>query len=652
MEEIQMADRQNVPEENDLEIVDLDNQKDSDSVQEQKDSESIQEQKEIEEYEKRKKRGTRNRIIAIAAVILAVALLIALAVFLILRLRRNSSSQEEMRGGMGDFMENGMIVASGTSSYGMDIQTFDVDELDTELEIEEVYLGNGDEVEAGQKILKVTDESLEKARKELTQELKSAEYAYRLGVISYQSSVISAQNTYDTSLIGAEYAQSDYDASLYESAARVADLELQVQEQQELVNEYELAGTANYYYTEYKVEELKQKAYEDFELLNKLYTDWNIADQKASGQNTQASNGTTGTAATGTTSTGTTSSTSGSTTSTSGLTTKIANTQLAVYNAFDSILKNETSAYEKALENAEDDTTYAAANLSLAQAKLESLQAQLDKEKAKYEQAQAAAKTEMDSAVTAGQLAQNVYDTAVDKAQDELDTLEDTLKDAQDNLEDFEAAIGDGYMYCDTTGTIMMVAVREDSTLTADSPVIAYMDTETASVTASVSQDYISEVAIGMSASAIFESAGTYSGTVVSVNPQTQSSSRSSVSYSVTISLEGDVSGLGQNLSCTVYLGDSSMLPQGDGRGPGSGERPEGMEEPGNGERPEGMEGAENGERPEGAKMPDSENESGNHSDAEDPARKKDGEDSGSFVGMEKIPEDDPLAGGNRNASE
>ena len=63
-----------------------------------------------------------------------------------------------------------MIAASGVTNVGITEASFDVENLTTELEIEEVYAVSGEEVTAGDKILKLTEDSVEEARKELDEQ--------------------------------------------------------------------------------------------------------------------------------------------------------------------------------------------------------------------------------------------------------------------------------------------------------------------------------------------------------------------------------------------------------------------------------------------------------------------------------------------------
>ncbi|MDD3206470.1 MAG: hypothetical protein PHS74_12170, partial [Lachnospiraceae bacterium] len=55
-------------------------------------------------------------------------------------------------GGMGTMQSDGSIVASGTTMVGMVEDSYDIDYLDDDLYIEEVYISSGDEIQAGDPI--------------------------------------------------------------------------------------------------------------------------------------------------------------------------------------------------------------------------------------------------------------------------------------------------------------------------------------------------------------------------------------------------------------------------------------------------------------------------------------------------------------------
>jgi hypothetical protein len=132
-----------------------------------------------------------------------------------------------------------------------------------------------------------------------------------------------------------------------------------------------------------------------------------------------------------------------------------------------------------------------------------------------------------------------------------------------------------------------MVRAEENQTLTGGDMLFAYSNPEKISVSVSVSQDYIAQLYVGESATVIIDEYGQYTGTIQTINPVSSSDSRTSVSYTVTVTLEGDVSDLSANLTATVMFGDVEIPQQNENpENNGNGEKPEAME---NNERPSDM---------------------------------------------------------------
>lgn len=104
----------------------------------------------------------------------------------------------------------------------------------------------------------------------------------------------------------------------------------------------------------------------------------------------------------------------------------------------------------------------------------------------------------------------------------------------------------------------MMVAVSEGATLSGDSLVIAYTDESTISVSASVTQEDIAKLSVGQGATVMFEDYGNYEGVITSIDPNSASGSRSSVTYTVTVELQGDISELSQNLTASVIFASNN----------------------------------------------------------------------------------------------
>ena len=65
--------------------------------------------------------------------------------------------------------------------------------------------------------------------------------------------------------------------------------------------------------------------------------------------------------------------------------------------------------------------------------------------------------------------------------------------------------------------------------------ILAYSQPDAVTVTASVSQEDIASIEVGEEAVVVVSESGTYEGVVESINPISNSSSRSNVSYSVVV---------------------------------------------------------------------------------------------------------------------
>ena len=284
-----------------------------------------------------------------------------------------------------------------------------------------------------------------------------------------------------------------------------------------------------------------------------------------------------------------------------------------------SILEQNLKDLEEAEDKYEDALTNAAFELQTLQLKLSSLQQAVTEAKENYEIQQAQAKLTYETSLSGAERAESDYNTTVEKAKSDLAALESTYEDAKENLELFESSVGDGYFYASEDGTILRTMVRAEQALTSDAVVFVYSNPKELTVTVSVDQSDITKLTVGDSAYVQSSAGSGYTGVITAIDPVSSSSSRTSVTYSVTvqINVEDEEDSLSANESVTVVFGmteeeieqlqqrqsmqgrpddvsDGDAMPQG---GPGGGEKLE------NGEMPEGAPG--NGEVPENGGMPE-----------------------------------------------
>lgn len=134
-----------------------------------------------------------------------------------------------------------------------------------------------------------------------------------------------------------------------------------------------------------------------------------------------------------------------------------------------------------------------------------------------------------------------------------VDTAQDTLTDAKEALSEFEAFVGDGTIYSDYDGTIMSVGYEAGDDLSTSTSIVTFADTDAVTMTVSVSEEDISEIAIGdevMIELNAYEDQ-TFSGEVESIDTSVSSGS-STISYNVTVKINGDVDGIYTDMTGNV----------------------------------------------------------------------------------------------------
>lgn len=494
-----------------------------------------------------------------------------------------------------------MIAASGVTNVGITEETFDVENLTTVLEIEEVYAASGEEVTAGDKILKLTEDSVEEARKELERALEDAELAYRTGAIEYEQDLITAEYTRDSAILTGQQAKEVYDETVASLQSAVTRAEEELQDAEDDIAEYESYVNDGSYKSYFRVDEYQAIYDENLKALTDKMDEWGISWSQVTGSgggSTQLSVDVSGNNA---------QPQSGGTSNASIL--------ASLY----SILEQNLKDLEEAEDKYEDALTNAAFELQTLQLKLSSLQQAVTEAKEDYEIQLAQAKLTYETSQSGAERAESDYNTTVEKAKSDLAALKSTYEDAKENLELFESSVGDGYFYASEDGTILRIMVRAEQALTSDAVVFVYSNPKELTVTVSVDQSDIAKLIVGDSAYVQSSAGSGYTGVITAIDPVSSSDSRTSVIYSVTvqINVEDEEDSLSANESVTVVFGmteeeieqlqqrqsmqgrpddvsDGDAMPQG---GPGGGEKLE------NGEMPEGAPG--NGEVPENGGMPE-----------------------------------------------
>lgn len=534
---------------------------------------------------KRRKWKNRLGIVVLTAIVIAIAT-VSLSSYI--RTRRtviNNDMKNDTQNANEKFpRESSVVMATGTTSVGVKAVTFAIDFLeDTNLYVEEVYLTNGDSVEAGDKYIKFTEESIADAREELKSAALSAQLAYRSGQIADGESKLQAKYTYNMAMLEAQFAQQVYDNTIAQLEADYMQAAKIYEEAQQEYEEYLERVENHTFYDDYHIDVLK-KAYEE---AKELYADrmeyWEVTEDELK----SGSSETIGTAGIMTLS----GSIGEETTSDESrkdaekdldkeLSTPSDNIQTAGFssmgkqenqdsqnerkwiiktiNLLEQEMEEAEENYTTALKEYEDEIASAELNLQKLFNKLETAREDFTDAEVSYQKQTLNAKTVYETSVAKGKTAQNDYDTQLTSLQDSLDKLQDAQREADSNLALFEALVGDGYLYIEESGTVLMLMAEEGKVLAGGSMIFAYSNPEQISVSVSVGQDDIAKLYVGEAASVVIADVGTYSGVIETINPIASSNSRTTVSYTVIVNLQGDVRGLDANLTASVLFGEDA----------------------------------------------------------------------------------------------
>lgn len=560
----------------------------------------------------RLKKAKKKTVVIFVIVISVLVILAAGAVFVIRNFRgnRDDSNFGGMQGfgtgfsGFSGFsgMSEGMVTASGVTNMGVTEESFDVEGLATGLAIEEVYVVSGDTVTEGTKVLKLSEENILQARKELEQKLKKADLAYRAGAIEYEQDRIKAEYERDSRLLEGEQAKEVYDETMSGLQASVDKAEKALEETREEIAEYRSYVNTDSYRTYFKLDEYQAVYDETLEVLKDKMEEWGVSWPQVTGQggmnmgNAMSS---------GQAAFGGAGNKDDASTGMPEQNTGPSSDQIQVLASLYDVLEVQREELDQAESDYEDALANASFELRMLELKLPGLEQALDEAEKKYKTQVLQAQLAYETSLANAESAQSNYETAIQKAELDYGKLKKEREDAEENLALFESSVGDGYFYASGSGTILRIAARAGQDLVSEEVVFMYSNPGDMTVAVSVNQSDIAKIALGDSVYIQSSRYGGYEGVVAEVDPVSVSGSRTSVSYHVTVKVIGGTGRLSANESVTVIFGrnigtgqnaaphESGISEDGRISGEEGTEYPKGMEPsegmgfPGGGRRPQ-----------------------------------------------------------------
>jgi multidrug resistance efflux pump len=425
----------------------------------------------------------------------------------------------------------GVVTAQGVTAIGITQENFEAENLETGLLIEEVYVSSNEEIEKGAKILKFSEASVAKARKELEDILQEAELAYRSGVIEWEQNRITIQYERDMAVLAGEQAPEVYEGEVAGLEAGVEQAQKELDEAKEEIAKYQAAVAGNTYDEDYQVTHYKAIYDENLALLQSKMEEWGVSWAQVTGGTGSGGGGPSGS----------------------------SDGRVSVLSSLYKVLEQNLQDYEQAQSDYEEAKANTEFELQTLELQLSSLERALAEAKEKQQTQILAAKLTYETALANAAHADSDCQTALEKAESDYLALQTALEDAQENLAYLESSAGDGYYYASSAGTVLRAFVRAGQYLTLDQTIFAYSNPEELSVTVSVDQSQIAKLRIGDDAYVQTTQLGSFSGTVTEINPVSGTGSRTNVSYNVTVTLSGDTRQLTANQTVTVVFGGSNL---------------------------------------------------------------------------------------------
>lgn len=453
----------------------------------------------------------------------------------------------------------------GTTQMGTISQKPEFSVSAVTMTVEEVYKAAGDTVNAGDELMKLSKESMTEAESYYENAVAEAERNLALAQSRLQTGDLEAQSVLQETKTDAGTAADSYQAAVDEIDVKVAEKKEAYDEAVASIQQYQSDLDNGIYYTKNGLSEKKDVVTQAETELASAQAALAIAAEEAD----------------------TAALTVGSnlTELKQGIEENKDNTSLQelVETAISNFEKQQTTA--KALNDAQKTADTAQSKLEQAQKnfdnaveayntdtdeanrKITELTEQLDGLLAEYEEAERSAvveKTELknqyDTAVLEGNYADSTYQSAVSSLESAVEEAQEALDDLLEEQKAFQN-LEDGVIKATQDGTLACVSYEAGDTLTEDTALVIYSDTDTIMISVEVPQEQISTVAVGQEVEVRISGNrnGNVTGKVAAIaSSATTGGSISNVTYAVTVSVDNTEGQFTSGSSAVVIFGSTS----------------------------------------------------------------------------------------------
>lgn len=358
------------------------------------------------------------------------------------------------------------------------------------LEVAKVDVTAGQSVAKGDTLYELTDDSVSDIRDQMESDVTSAKADLDALEAENKTSKVTAKNTYDSSVAYGSYAQSEYDTTVADLNTTITDLQDQIAAYQKEIETTQSEITE--LQTEYKEVQATADAF--------AYSVKNMD----------------------------------------------ADSDTANYVTFE-------NNRETAQKNADTIETQIETDQDLIDTdndKLDDLNTQLGEAQRALATGTLKAKEQYDLRMMSADTAKDQYDTTVASLELTQKEQEETYEDAQNKLSEFDSNISDGDVISEYAGTVTDVPLAVGDTISTGGTLLTLYDASETTITVDVDESDLDSLAVGGEANVTFTAYPdtTFTGKITEID-EGETDSSGNITYPVIVTLEGDTSGLFQDMT-------------------------------------------------------------------------------------------------------
>lgn len=151
-----------------------------------------------------------------------------------------------------------------------------------------------------------------------------------------------------------------------------------------------------------------------------------------------------------------------------------------------------------------------------------------------------------ETSVNGGTTADNTYRSTLENLQTSVDSAQEDLEEINGIIQNFEDFVGDGTIYAEGSGIVTQLGYEAGGDLENSGVVVAFASPDEMTISVDVSQEDIVSLSLGDSVDIAFSAYPdeTWTGTITSITTTATSQYATTVSYPVTVLVEGDTTKL------------------------------------------------------------------------------------------------------------